>query len=77
MNEPPGLAVPIVSPTAVDPALERGYVAAVRARGILSASAGQELNIARSARGQAAESCLGVALFALGKVTAGISGNER
>ena len=58
----------------VDPSRHPRYVAAVRA--IAFASAGQELNIARSARGQAAGSCLGVALFALGKVTAGTSGKE-
>jgi hypothetical protein len=33
---------------------------------------GQELNIARHARGQAASRCFGFALFALGKVTAGV-----
>ena len=39
--------------------------------------AGQELNIAQSARGRAALGCLGVALFVLSKVTAGIARNER
>ena len=50
----------------------RRYVPARPSDSDSIAIAGQELNIAQSARGQAAsKGCLGFALFALGKVTAG------
>src|SRR5262249_15638349 len=60
----------------VDPPPRRRYVPA-RPSDRDSLIAGQELNIARSSAWLAADGCPGFALFALGKVTAGASGNER
>jgi len=60
----------------VDPSPRPRYVPA-RPSDKDSPSAGQELNIAQPSAWLAALRSPGFALFVLGKVTAGLSGNER